>query len=215
MLLRAQFESHLLLLLRHRPAVHMASAKRLEALCLQQLEEDTLPEWQTFWSLASHFFTGLCVAPHRSFDVPEASATTQVLSGLLLREQFKDGHTPVHDNLQIINHLLFLEQADVISQRLVSILNDWSGAPEADMPHEVESDAHFMTQLAQDVDLTAIHQVADALSSQLARIRAKRVADDIKASLSGAQEVSRLLQHFAVGSVREPQPQVLVALRGE
>ena len=46
-------------------------------------------------------------------------------------------------------------------------------------------------------------------------LRAKRVAEDIKTSLSGAHEVSRLLQHFAVGSVREPQPNVLAALKGE
>jgi hypothetical protein len=53
------------------------------------------------------------------------------------------------------------------------------------------------------------------LAVQLARLRAKRVAEDIKTSLSGAQEVSRLLQHFAVGSMREAQPQVLAALKGE
>ena len=72
-----------------------------------------------------------------------------------------------------------------------------------------------MSQLAEDVQLTAVQQVADLLAVQLARLRAKRAADDIKTSLSGAQEVSRLLQHFAVGSVREPQPKVLMALRGD
>jgi hypothetical protein len=41
------------------------------------------------------------------------------------------------------------------------------------------------------------------------------VAEDIKTSLSGAHEVSRLLQHVAVGSVREAQPNVLAALRGD
>lgn len=215
MLLRAQFESHLLALLRHRPTVHTSSAKRLEQLCQRQLEEETLPVWRTFWSLTSHFFAGLSAAPNRSFDVAEASATTQVLSGLQLREQFKDNDAPVGDNLQIINHLLFLEQADVLSQRLVNILNDCSDSPDAELPSELQVDARYMAQLAQDVELTAIQQVADALSAQLARIRAKRVADDIKASLSGAQEVSRLLQHFAVGSVREPQAQVLAALKGE
>jgi hypothetical protein len=215
MLLRAQFESHLLELLRHRPTVHLSSARRLEELCRQQLDLETLPAWRTFWSLTSHFFAGLCAAPHRSFDVAEASATTQVLGGLQLREQFKESEAPVGDNLQVINHLLFLEQADVLSQRLVNLLNDWSDTPEAELPSAVQSDAHYMAKLAQDVELTAIQQVADALSAQLARIRAKRVADDIKASLSGAQEVSRLLQHFAVGSMREAQPQVLAALKGE
>jgi hypothetical protein len=215
MLLRAQFESHVLALLRHRPTVHVASAKRLEQLCQIQLDEEVLPAWRTFWSLTAHFFAGLVVAPNRSFDIAEASATTQVLSGLRLREQFKDDASPVADNLQIINHLLFLEQADVLSQRLMAILNDWSGSPEAELPSNVQLAAQHMALLAEDVELTAIQQVADALAAQLARIRAKRVADDIKASLSGAQEVSRLLQHFAVGSLREPQPQVLAALRGE
>jgi hypothetical protein len=213
--LRAQFESHVLALLRHRPAVDLHSARQLELLCQRQLDAETMAGWRTFWSLATHFFEGLRLAPYRSIDEPEASAASQVLSGLQLREQFNDHHKPVEDNLQVINHLLFLEQADVISQRLVNILNDWSASPESDLPTEAQLDVQSMAQLAQDVQLTAVQQVADSLATQLARLRAKRVVDDIKTSLSGAHEVSRLLQHFAVGSVREAQPNVLAALRGD
>ena len=155
------------------------------------------------------------MAPNRSIEEIEASAASQVLSGLQLREQFNEHDKPIDDSLQVINHLLFLEQADVISQRLVSILNDWSESPESDLPTEAQLDVQSMAQLAQHVQLTAVQQVADSLGVQLARLRAKRVVDDIKTSLSGAQEVSRLLQHFAVGSVREAQPQVLAALKGQ
>ena len=213
--LRAQFESHVLALLRHRPAVDLHAARQLELLCQRQLDAETLAGWRTFWSLATHFFEGLRLAPYRSIDEPEASAASQVLSGLQLREQFNEHHKPVEDSLQVINHLLFLEQADVISQRLVNILNDWSASPESDLPTEAQLDVQSMAQLAQDVQLTALQQVADSLATQLARLRAKRVAEDIKTSLSGAHEVSRLLQHFAVGSVREAQPNVLAALRGD
>jgi len=215
MQMREPFEGHLLALLRHRPAVHLSSARQLELLCQRRLDAENLPGWRTFWSLATHFFEGLRLAPERRFDTPEANAASQVLSGLLLREQFDAHDQPVEDSLQVINHLLFLEQADIISQRLVSILNDWSESPEADFPNAVQLDLQNMVQLAQDVELTAVQEVADSLTKQLARLRAKRVADDIKASLSGAQEVSRLLQHFAVGSLREPQAHVLAALRGE
>jgi len=215
MQVRAQFESHVLALLRHRPAVDVQAARALEMLCQRQLDAETLAGWRTFWSLATHFFEGLRLAPNRSIEEPEASAASQVLSGLQLREQFNAHDKPIEDSLQVINHLLFLEQADVISQRLVSLLNDWSESPEADLPHEAQLDVQSMAQLAQDVQLTAVQQVADSLAVQLARLRAKRVADDIKTSLSGAQEVSRLLQHFAVGSLREPQANVLAALRGE
>ncbi len=215
MQVRAQFESHVLALLRHRPAVDVQAARALEMLCQQQLDAEMLSNWRTFWSLATHFFEGLRLAPNRSFEEREASAASQVLSGLQLRAQYSGDHNPVEDTLQVINHLLFLEQADVISQRLVSILNDWSESPESDLPTEVQLDVQSMAQLAQDVQLTAVQQVADSLAVQLARLRAKRVVDDIKISLSGAEEVSRLLQHFAVGSVREPQPNVLAALRGE
>ena len=213
--LRAQFESHVLALLRHRPAVDLHAARQLELLCQRQLDAETLAGWRTFWSLATHFFEGLRLAAYRSIDEPEASAASQVLSGLQLREQFNEHHKPVEDSLQVINHLLFLEQADVISQRLVNILNDWSASPESDLPTEAQLDVQSMAQLAQDVQLTAVQQVADSLATQLARLRAKRVAEDIKTSLSGAHEVSRLLQHFAVGSVREAQPNVLAALRGD
>jgi hypothetical protein len=215
MQVRAQFESHVLALLRHRPAVNVQAARQLELLCQHQLDAETMPGWRTFWSLATHFFEGLRLAPNRSIEEAEASAASQVLSGLQLREQFNEHDKPVEDSLQVINHLLFLEQADVISQRLVAILNDWSESPESDLPTEAQLDVQSMAQLAQDVQLTAVQQVADSLAVQLARLRAKRVADDIKTSLSGAQEVSRLLQHFAVGSMREAQPQVLAALKGE
>lgn len=215
MQVRAQFESQVLALLRHRPAVDVQAARALEMLCQQQLDAETLSSWRTFWSLATHFFEGLRLAPNRSFDEREASAASQVLSGLQLRAQYGGEHNPVEDTLQVINHLLFLEQADVISQRLVSILNDWSESPESDLPTEAQLDVQSMAQLAQDVQLTAVQQVADSLAVQLARLRAKRVVEDIKISLSGAEEVSRLLQHFAVGSVREPQANVLAALRGE
>jgi hypothetical protein len=212
---RAQFESHVLALLRQRPVVDLQAARELELLCQRQLDAETIVGWRTYWSLATHFFEGLRLAPNRNIEQAEASAISQVLSGLQLREQFNVHDKPVGDSLQVINHLLFLEQADVISQRLVSILNDWSESPEADLPIEAQLDVQSMAQLAQDVQLTAVQQVADSLAVQLARLRAKRVVEDIKTSLSGAQEVSRLLQHFAVGSVREPQPNVLAALRGE
>ena len=213
--LRAQFERYVLALLRQRPVVDLQAARELELLCQRQLDAETIVGWRTYWSLATHFFEGLRLAPYRSIEQAEASAISQVLSGLQLREQFNVHDKPVGDSLQVINHLLFLEQADVISQRLVSILNDWSESPEADLPIEAQLDVQSMAQLAQDVQLTAVQQVADSLAVQLARLRAKRVVEDIKTSLSGAQEVSRLLQHFAVGSVREPQPNVLAALRGE
>jgi hypothetical protein len=215
MQVRAQFETHVLALLRQRPTVDLQAARELELLCQRQLDAETLAGWRTFWSLATHFFEGLRLAPNRSIEEAEASAASQVLSGLQLREQFNEHHNPVEDSLQVINHLLFLEQADVISQRLVAILNDWSESPESEMPTEAQLDVQSMAQLAQDMQLTAVQQVADSLAVQLARLRAKRVADDIKTSLSGAQEVSRLLQHFAVGSMREAQPQVLAALKGE
>ena len=215
MQVRAQFETHVLALLRQRPTVDLQAARELELLCQRQLDAEVIPGWRTFWSLATHFFEGLRLAPNRSIEEAEASAASQVLSGLQLREQFNEHHNPVEDSLQVINHLLFLEQADVISQRLVAILNDWSESPESEMPTEAQLDVQSMAQLAQDVQLTAVQQVADSLAVQLARLRAKRVADDIKTSLSGAQEVSRLLQHFAVGSMREAQPQVLAALKGE
>ncbi len=215
MQIRAQLESHVLALLRHRPAVNLQAARQLELLCQRQLDAETMPGWRTFWSLATHFFEGLRLAPNRSIDEIEASAASQVLSGLQLREQFNEHDKPIDDSLQVINHLLFLEQADVISQRLVSLLHDWSESPESDLPSEAQLDVQSMAQLAQHVQLTAVQHVADSLGVQLARLRAKRVADDIKTSLSGAQEVSRLLQHFAVGSVREPQANVLAALKGE
>ena len=215
MKLRERFEGHLLALLRERPTVHLPSAQSLAVLSQQQFASEQLAGWRTFWSLSTHFFQGLSQHPDRGFETAEASAVSQVLSGVLLREQFQSDHAPAHESLQVINHMLFLEQADVLSQRLVALLNDWSASPESELPADAQADAQNMAQLANDAALTGVTQVADSLAAQLARLRTSRVVSDIQASLSGAEEVSRLLQHFAVGAVREPQPQVLAALKGD
>jgi|GEM_PF-660355 len=215
MQIRAQFEGHLLALLRHRPTVYLPAAKKLEQLCRQHLDAESQPSWCTFWSLTTHFFEGLRSNPGHDFEAPQASAAAQVLSGLLLREYFNEHGAPVEDKLQVINHLLFLEQADVISQRLAGLVSAWSESPTTDVPAQAQLDVQSMLHLAQDVALAAVQEIAAALVSQLSRLRTHHTAEDIQASLSGVQELSRLLQHFAVGSLREPQPHVLAALRDE
>ena len=73
----------------------------------------------------------------------------------------------------------------------------------------------YLAELASDVSLSGVQQVADALASHVARLRTSRVVADITASLQGAQEVSRLLHQFAVGNEHVPQENVLAALRTE
>lgn len=212
---RAAFERHLLALLRRRPAIDGPAVDQLEQLCQQQLRAEALADWRTFWALSVHFFSALRATPGREFTDAEVCAANQVLSGVLLRGSLDGQDAPNADDLQVINHLLFLEQADVISQRLVHDLRHWSETPDADIPHEAHADAQQMAQLAREVSLNGVYQVADTLAMQLARLRTQRVVTDIQASVQGAQEVSRLLQQFAVGNVRAPQENVLAALRGD
>ena len=68
MQVRAEFETQVLALLRQRPAVDTRAARQLELLCQRQLDAETLPGWRTFWSLATHFFEGLRLAPNRSIE---------------------------------------------------------------------------------------------------------------------------------------------------
>jgi hypothetical protein len=215
MRVRRDFEHHLLTLLTHRPVIHLPSVKRLLGLCEQQMQSESHSGWLTFWSLAAHYFTGLQQDPGREFTVAEAAAASQVLSGLLLREQFNPEQTPSDLNLQVVNHLLFLDQADVITQRLVNTLQVCATEPEPALLENLQEDARRMAMLAQDVSLAAVQQVADALASQLARLRAQRVVVDLSVSLQGAQEVSRLLHQFAVGNAHVPQENVLAALRSD
>lgn len=210
---RSTFEQHLLALLRHRPIVHLPSVIHLLTLCEQQLREEKQPGWVTFWSLAWRYFKGLQSAPHRQFTAAEANAASQVLSGLLLRQQYDK--EPSGERLDVVNHLLFLDQADVITQRLLNTLHACAQGQEVSLPSEVQADAQSMADLASDVSLSAVQQVADALASHVARLRTSRVVADITASLQGAQEVNRLLHQFAVGNEHVPQENVLVALRTE
>ena len=214
MQVRHAFESPMLALLRHRPQIHLPAAQQLLALCQNQTAQETFPGWMTFWSLAAHYFNGLCQASERELTLQEVSASSQIMSGLLLRQSFDPSQETSLEGLDLINHLLFLEQADVITQRLVSILDECSQEQQPQVPEALQLDAHHMAQLAQEVSLNSVHEVADALASQLARLRTTRIVSDIKTSLQGAQEVSRLLHQFAVGNVRAPQESVLAALRG-
>ncbi len=215
MQLRQDFERYLLALLRSRPTIDLPAASQLESLCQQQLRQEGLAEWRTFWSLAEHFFASFRFTTACELGDAQASAANQVLSGVLFRSHFDQAQAPGLDDLEVINHLLFLEQADVISKRLLNDLSDWSQTPDGEMPQQAQLNANHMAQLAHDVALRGVHQVADALAAQLARLRTRRVVADIQVSLSGAQEVSRLLQQFAVGNLRSPQENVLAALRGE
>ena len=210
---RRTFEQHLLALLRHRPMVHLPSVIHLLSLCEQQLREETQPGWVTFWSLAWRYFKGLQTAHDRPFTVAAANAASQVMSGLLLRQQYTKDNAA--ERLDVLNNLLFLDQADVINQRLLSTLQECAEGQELTLPAEVVADAQSMAELAADVSLSAVQQVADALASHVARLRTTRVVADLTASLQGAQEVNRLLHQFAVGNAHVPQENVLAALRSD
>jgi hypothetical protein len=215
MQIRAEFEGHFLALLRHNPALDHASVVSLEQLCQQQLSHETASNWHTFWSLATHFFQSLRLTPGRHVESPEVSAATQVLNGLVLRDQLREHDKPIDDSLQVINHLLFLEQADFESQRLERLLCDWAETPDSPQPEQAQWCAQSLAQLAQEVSFPAVQEVAEALVAQLERLQPPHDVSGIKISMLGSQEVCRLLQHFAVGSMREPQTNVLAALRGE
>jgi hypothetical protein len=209
---RQDFEQHLLTMLRHRPAVHLPSVVRLNALCQQQLSQETNSAWMTFWTLASRYFSGLRRTADREFSAAEASAASQIMSGILLREQFDEQVVEGLQDLELVNQLLFLEQADVLAQRLEALLHECAQQPDH-WSDNLPDDARNMALLAQDISLSAVQQVADALAAQLARLRVNRVVDDIRASLQATQEVTRLLHQFAAGSIQTPQPHVLEALR--
>lgn len=211
---RQDFEQHLLALLRHRPSIHLPSVVRLHALCQQQLTQETNSAWMTFWTLASRYFSGLRRSGEREFSAAETNAASQIMSGILLREQFDEAQSEGLQDLELVNQLLFLEQADVLAQRLAHLLNECAEQPER-WPENLPEDARNMALLAQDVSLAGVQQVADALAAQLARLRANRVAEDIRASLQATQEVTRLLHQFAAGSIQTPQPHVLEALRAQ
>lgn len=215
--LRHDFEQHLLTLLRRRPVIDLPSVVRLHALCQQQLAHETNSAWMTFWNLASRYFSGLRRAGEREFSAAEASAASQIMSGILLREQFDEHQSDGQQveglqDLELVNQLLFLEQADVLAQRLEHLLHGCAEQPDQ-WPDHLPEDARNMALLAQDISLSAVQQVADALAAQLARLRVTRVVDDIQASLQATQEVTRLLHQFAAGSIQTPQPHVLEALR--
>jgi hypothetical protein len=62
MQVRHAFELPMLALLRHRPHIHLPAAQQLLSLCQNQMAQETFPGWMTFWSLAAHYFSGLCQA---------------------------------------------------------------------------------------------------------------------------------------------------------
>ena len=95
MQVRHAFELPMLALLRHRPHIHLPAAQQLLSLCQNQMAQETFPGWMTFWSLATHYFSGLCQASARELTLQEVSASSQIMSGLLLRQSFEIGRAHV------------------------------------------------------------------------------------------------------------------------
>jgi len=214
MQVRRAFELPMLELLRHRPEIHLPAVEELLELSHAQMAKETFPGWILFWSLGVHYFNGLLYASHRDLSMQQLSISSQlIMSGLLLQPNFDASNSASLEGLDLINRLLFLEQADVITQHLVVILDKCAQDQHPRIPENLQLEASHMAILAKEVYLGSVHEVADALAEQLQRISGNPKTYDVQISLQGAQEVSRLLLQFAIGNLHEPKEWVLMALR--
>lgn len=211
--MRTDFERHLLLLLTQRPQIHLPSVHQLLGLCRQQAHQETNAAWITFWNLAARYFNALRRDEPAQWSDAEAATAAQVLNGVLLHQSFANLGPEAVNDLDTINQMLFLDQADALTRGLAQSVGEHLSEGAA-WPEGAADSARLLAQLAQDVSLAAVQQLADALATQLERVGANPATSEAQASLQGVEELSRLLHQFAGGTIGTPEPAVLSALRG-
>ena len=200
---RERFEHHVLTLLRQRPAVDAGAVQALQQLCAEQIAAAPQAAQQLFWRLTARFFDGLARGPASQLDAARAGLTALLLQGLRLQT------APAE--LQALNPMLFLEQADGLTRELQTDLQAAQARPDF-WPYDLSVPAQQLLMLTQDMGLTALAELVRALRSQLARLNTERSAADLHTSLRGVHEITRCLHQFAASSTPQPDEQVRVAL---
>ena len=201
---RAQFEHHLLTLLRHRPGVDAKALHALQALCSEQSAHAPEGPARTLWRLIARYLQGLTHTPQ--LDPDRAALAAPMLQGVRALASAQP-----ESALHALNQSLFLDYADVLTRALLSGLTSCQQHPDV-WPSGLHMQAQQLMNWAHDMGEDGLADMARALRSQLQRLETERSASDVQTSVRGVQELMRLLHQFAAGATAQPHTAVRDAL---
>ncbi len=159
-----------------------------------------------------------------SDDSVEAIELTEAASETLPVEQPEESSDeqvrvigPLRIGLKLFN--VYLNEADEWSRRLSTILSEWALESHEPVPDAAEALAHSLAGSSATVGFDGLSQMARALEHALGMVAAHQ-QDGFVASASlarlfvdAAEDIRRLLHQFAAGFLKEPDAELLAAVR--
>jgi chemosensory pili system protein ChpA (sensor histidine kinase/response regulator) len=110
---------------------------------------------------------------------------------------------------------VYLNEADEWSRRLQVSLQEWALALHEPLPDTAVALAHSLAGSSATVGFQSLSDMARTLEHALqhVQLQPRGLASQAETFQAAAEEVRRLLHQFAAGFLKEPNPQILEALR--
>lgn len=110
---------------------------------------------------------------------------------------------------------VYLNEADEWSRRLLTEATEWALELHQPVPDSTVALAHSLAGSSATVGFHALSDMARTLEHALqhVQLQARGTPDQAQAFVNAAEDVRRLLHQFAAGFLKEPDPQVLQALK--
>ncbi len=110
---------------------------------------------------------------------------------------------------------IYLNEADERSRRLVTEVTEWSLEPDTPVADSTVGLAHSLAGSSATVGFIALSDMARALEHALAhaQLQPRGTPEQARTFVDAAEDIRRLLHQFAAGFLKEPNAQVLQALK--
>ena len=154
-------------------------------------------------------------------EAVEEPLPLELSAAALVFDDFADDQTKLIGSLRIGIKLynVYLNEADEWSRRLSIELAEWSLERHEIAPAQAESLAHSLAGSSATVGFGFLSEIARALEHAIATVRLHQesgwVAGPEIAQLfvDASEDIRRLLHQFAAGFLKDPSPELLIALR--
>jgi chemosensory pili system protein ChpA (sensor histidine kinase/response regulator) len=163
---------------------------------------------------------------HGSRSLPEESVPT---SGSPLEisesevEQEPEPESAFEEQVKVIGSLridiplynVYLNEADEWSRRLLTELSEWALELHEPLPESTLALTHSLAGSSATVGFNALSEIARVLEHALdhVRLQVEGTPEHAKLFVESAEDIRRLLHQFAAGFLKEPNPDLLQALK--
>jgi len=167
------------------------------------------------------------LAPDMAFvvSVPSLPQAEESTAPSVEKAAAEPEETPAEDDVKVVGSLridlplfnVFIAEADERAQQLRTALRDWAQKLFRPLPEEAIRLAHSLAGSSATVGFTALSQLARTLEHALGHVQLQPPAFDLPTCAqsfnAAADELYRLLQQFAAGTLETPEPSVQESLQ--